>query len=270
VGESSSKAAEQAWHDDWYGTHALQSYHDDPRDFMEDFRRVHLSDFCDGGWSYWADARRELFVALGDVRNLRVLDYGCGHGQLGVYLALQGAEVAGFDLSPKAVEIANSAAQKYGLQCSFDVQDAENLSYPDASFDSVIGFGVIHHVIKYPRSAFHLRRVLKTGGRAIFHETLWSNPFISLARRFTSEEKSAGDSPITLPSIRKFFEGFSRVDLVPRHCFYMLKRLASLPERNLAHPLRPRPFWKAIKKLDSPIARLLPSMCGEVIISAQR
>ena len=150
------------------------------------------------------------------------------------------------------------------------MRDAENLSYPDANFDLVIGFGVIHHVIKYPRSALHLHRVLKPGGRAVFHETLWSNPLIRLARRFTSEEEGAGDSPITLRSIRKFFEGFSRVNLTPRHCLYMLKRLASLPERDHTHPLRPRPFWKAIKTLDSPIARLVPAMCGEVIISAQR
>ena len=270
MGESSVKAAERKWHDDWYDAHARQGYDDDPRDFMEGFRRVHLCDFCGGGWSYWGDARRELFSTLGDVRDLRILDYGCGHGQLGVYLALQGAEVTGFDLSPNAVEIANSAAQRYGLRCSFDVRDAEELSYPDARFDMVIGFGVIHHVIKYSKSAFHLRRVLKPGGRAVFHETLWSNPLIRLARRFTSEEKGAGDSPITLPSISKFFEGFSRVDLAPRHCFYMLKRLAPLPARNLAEALRPRPFWKAIKAFDAPIARLLPAMCGEVIISAQR
>ena len=268
MSESSVKAAERAWHDDWYSAHARQDFPDNPAGFMEYFRRVHLSNFCDGGWSYWADARKEIFAMLGDVRHLRILDYGCGHGQLGIFLALQGAQVSGFDLSAKGIEIANWAAGMYGLPCAFDAMDAENLTYPDATFDLVIGFGVVHHVIKYPRSAEHLRRVLKPGGKAIFHETLWSNPAIRFARRFTSAEQSAGDAPITPSSIRNFFSGFSRLDLMPRHCLYMLKRCASLPDRNLQDPLRPRPFWKMVKAADSVVAPLMPAMCGEVIISA--
>ena len=40
-----------------------------------------------------------MIDALGDVRGKRILDYGCGYGMLGIYLASCGAEVWGFDLS---------------------------------------------------------------------------------------------------------------------------------------------------------------------------
>src|SRR5262249_49100561 len=42
---------------------------------------------------------RPAFARLGDLRGLRVLDYGCGHAMASVVLARQGAEVTAFDLS---------------------------------------------------------------------------------------------------------------------------------------------------------------------------
>jgi 2-polyprenyl-3-methyl-5-hydroxy-6-metoxy-1,4-benzoquinol methylase len=115
----------------------------------------------------------------GDVNDLSVLDYGCGSGQLGIYLAMLGAEVSGFDLSPLGIDIAIWAASRYGLSCSFKAMDAEKLEYPDPCFDPVVGFGVLHHVIKHRQSAYHLARVLRPGDRAVFHETLWDNPVIT-------------------------------------------------------------------------------------------
>src|SRR6266436_284322 len=98
---SSVKVAEQAWHDNWYENNARKEFPDSPVDFRELFCRVQLAPFCDGGWAYWGDARTEMMQLLGDVRGRRVLDYGCGSGQLGIYLAMLGADVSGFDLSPK-------------------------------------------------------------------------------------------------------------------------------------------------------------------------
>ena len=52
---------------------------------------------------------------------LRVLDYGCGFGRLGMYLALCGAQVWGFDLSGPAIETANEVARRYGLSVQFEL-----------------------------------------------------------------------------------------------------------------------------------------------------
>jgi len=264
---SSVKRAEQAWHDDWYQTNARREFPDSPADFRDFFSRVQLAPFRDGGWAYWGDARTEMMLLLGDVRGLRVLDYGCGSGQLGIYLAMLGATVSGFDLSPRGIEVANWAARKYGLDCCFEPMDAERLDYPGESFDLVVGFGVLHHVIKYPESAFQLARVLKPQGRAVFHETLWDNPLINFVRRWTMPSGDAGDAHLTARSLRQFGLPFARTEIHKRHILYMLKRLGRLPARDLSQPLRPRPFWQAVKKADQVLTRLgLSRFCGEAVV----
>ena len=264
----SVKEAEREWHDAYYKAHALGAYPHTPEEFRRQFQRVELTPFCEGGWSWWADPRREALDTIGDVRGLRVLDYGCGFGLLGMYLALCGARVWGFDLSGMAIETANEVARRYGLSARFEQMDAEDLRYADNSFDVAVGFGVLHHVIKYPRAGSQLCRVLSPGGRAVFHETLWDNPLINLARRFTGEHADAGDAHLTDKNIREFFRDFSQVRLEKRHLLYMLKRLAKLPRPDLNSPPSPRPFWRLVKSMDRQILRFPPlrRYCGEVII----
>ena len=261
------KASEQVWHDNWYDQNAKKEFPESTAEFREFFSRVQLEPFCNGGWAYWGDARTEMMRLIGNVGGLRVLDYGCGSGQLGIYLSMLGAEVSGFDLSPKGVEVANWAARKYGLTCSFRAMDAEELDYPPESFELVVGFGVLHHVVKYPKSAFHLARVLKPLGRAIFHETLWDNPLINLARHWTMPSQEAGDTRLTARGIEEFGAPFAMTSVNKRHILYMLKRFGSLPIRDLSRPLVSRPFWKAIRTIDRGLMSLgFSKFCGEAIV----
>jgi 2-polyprenyl-3-methyl-5-hydroxy-6-metoxy-1,4-benzoquinol methylase len=262
------KQAERDWHDAFFKAHAAVAYPEAPADFLRIFQLVQLTPFAEGGWSWWADLRREALDSIGDVCGLRVLDYGCGFGMLGMYLSSCGAQVWGFDLSSPAIEAANLAAHRYGLSAQFEQMDAENLRYADASFDLVIGFGVVHHVVKYPRAGAELFRVVAPGGRAVFHETLWDNPAINFVRRFTSEHADAGDAHLTDKNIREFCRDFSDVRLEKRHLLYMLKRLAKLPSPDPSLPVTPRPFWQAVKSLDAQLLRFPPlrRYCGEVII----
>jgi len=259
------------WHDNWYDQNARKEFPESAAEFREFFSRVQLEPFCNGGWAYWGDARTEMMRLIGNVRGLRVLDYGCGSGQLGIYLSMLGAEVSGFDLSPKGIEVANWAAQRYGLRCSFRAMDAEELDYQADSFDLVVGFGVLHHVVKYPKSASHLARVLKPRGRAIFHETLWDNPLINLARRWTVPSQDAGDTHLTGGAIEEFGAPFAVTKVHKRHILYMLKRFANLPTRDLSKPLASRPFWKAIRAIDRGLMCLgLSRFCGEAIVAYQK
>jgi len=266
------KQAERAWHDSEYDTHAKYAFPDRVGDFEDRFAKGQISRFCDGGWSWWGDARHEALQVVGDVSGLRVLDYGCGYGGLGLYLSRRGAQVCGFDLSLPAIETANKAAQRYGLPAEFAQMDAAALTYPDEFFDLVIGFGVLHHVIKYPQADSHLFRIMKPAARAVFHETLWDNPLINFARRFTSEHSDAGDAHLTEREIRSFCQRFSTVQLEKRHLLYMLKRLAKLPQSEWGAQLTPRPFWQAVRTIDQQILRFRPlrRYCGEVIVFLQK
>ncbi len=267
-----TRAAERAWHDALYKIHASEQYPDSPDDFSRFFVQRHVTPFCEGGWSWWGDARAEMLNSLGDVAGLRVLDYGCGYGALGIYLGLSGAEVWGFDFSEAAIGTAKQAAASYGLRAEFQQMDAVELSYPAEFFDLVVGFGVLHHMIKYPEAGAELFRIMKPGGRAFFHETLWDNPLINFARRFTAEHADAGDAHLTERAIRDFCRPFPKVRVEKRNLFYMLKRLAPLPSQAWDAKLQPRPLWRAIKAVDDKILRLRPMRryCGEAIVIAEK
>ena len=262
------KRSEMEWHDNFYSQLGISEYPKDRDAFLRYFERVHLVPYEEGGWSWWGDIRKEIMAEVGNPTGKRVLDYGCGSGSLGMYLALLGANVIGFDLSSEGIKIAQRAAIQYQVSARFDQMDAENLTYPDESFDLIIGFGVLHHVIKYSGASEHLRRILAPGGMAIFAETLWDNPAINICRRFTVTDDDAGDAKLTEASIQRFALGFPKVELRKRHLLYLLKRLSGLPIRDVSRPLKPRPLWQFIHRFDELILRIpgLRSMCGEVIV----
>jgi ubiquinone/menaquinone biosynthesis C-methylase UbiE len=100
-------------------------------------------------------------------RGLRVLEIGCGLGTDGAQFAKAGAEYTGIDLTEAAIELARKRFELTGLKGAFQIGDAEKLDFPDESFDIVYSHGVLHHTPDIERAVGEIRRVLKTGGRAI-------------------------------------------------------------------------------------------------------
>jgi SAM-dependent methyltransferase len=94
----------------------------------------------------------------------QVLDVACGTGNLAIPLARRGARVTGVDIAPNLLEQARWRAQAEGLEIGFDEGDAEQLPYPDATFDAVVTmFGAMFA----PRPELvvaECARVLRPGG----------------------------------------------------------------------------------------------------------
>lgn len=97
----------------------------------------------------------------------RVLEIGCGTGTDLLQFARGGACVTGLDLTPRSIEIARRRFAVYGCDGKFAIGDAENLAFPDESFDLVYSFGVLHHAPDTQRAINEAHRVLRRGGRAI-------------------------------------------------------------------------------------------------------
>jgi SAM-dependent methyltransferase len=98
-----------------------------------------------------------------------VLDVGTGTGVVAITAARMGAQVTGLDLTPALLEQAHENAHIVGTESIVWTEgDAENLPYPDASFDVVVSqFG--HMFAPRPDVAVaEMRRVLKPGGRVAF------------------------------------------------------------------------------------------------------
>lgn len=107
----------------------------------------------------------ERFVArLGIHSDSRVLDVACGTGNTAIPAARMGAAVTGVDIAPNLLEQARQRAAAEHLRVHFEEGDAEELPYPDRSFDVVLS---MYGAMFAPRPdcvASELARVCKPGG----------------------------------------------------------------------------------------------------------
>jgi len=98
----------------------------------------------------------------------RVLDLGCGTGTLTIMLkqAHPEATIIGLDGDPKVLEIGRTKARQAGVDITLDEGMADQLPYPDQSFDRVLSSLVLHHLTadNKRRTLQEVVRVLRPGG----------------------------------------------------------------------------------------------------------
>jgi ubiquinone/menaquinone biosynthesis C-methylase UbiE len=95
----------------------------------------------------------------------RVLDVAAGNGNVTLAAARRFAEVTATDYVPSLLEKGRERARAEGLSVRFQVADAENLPFPDGSFDVVLStFGAMF-APDHDRVAREMLRVLRPGGR---------------------------------------------------------------------------------------------------------
>jgi SAM-dependent methyltransferase len=94
----------------------------------------------------------------------RLLDWGCGWGQITSLLQERGVDAHPFDYRPDEPEPGETPLERYPeITCTFS-PDPVTLPFPNSSFDSVLSCGVLEHVQDPDRSLEELRRVLRPGG----------------------------------------------------------------------------------------------------------
>src|SRR5919206_174420 len=106
-------------------------------------------------------------AGFADAKDLAVLEVGCGLGTDGAQFAQAGARYTGIDLTDAAVDLARRRFELFDLPGSFRVADAEQLDFPDNSFDLVYSHGVLHHTPDTQAAVREVHRVLRPGGRAV-------------------------------------------------------------------------------------------------------
>jgi ubiquinone/menaquinone biosynthesis C-methylase UbiE len=150
-------------------------------------------------------------------RGERILEIGCGPGEVSGYLSRRGATCLGTDVSPRMIE----NARKYFPGVSFDVQDFFSLTYADTSFSRVVAFyAIVNLTMPEIESVFReVSRVLASGGLFLFTFHIYE-----------SEEKTdtadflAPGNPLTfyyfkVDEMKAMVErlGFQVVDVLIRH-----------------------------------------------------
>jgi cyclopropane fatty-acyl-phospholipid synthase-like methyltransferase len=96
---------------------------------------------------------------------MRVLDVAAGEGRNAVWMARQGCEVLGIDISPLAVEKAGRLAAEAGVRVAFEVADVRAWHWPPEAFDAVVSI-FIQFAAPGERSAVFegMKRTLRPGG----------------------------------------------------------------------------------------------------------
>lgn len=94
----------------------------------------------------------------------RVLDVGCGDGQISRALAARGSSVVGIDPTARNLEV---AAERGGGP-EYRLATADRLPFGDAEFDAVVACLVFEHIDDLDEAIAEVARVLRPGGRFSF------------------------------------------------------------------------------------------------------
>ena len=165
----------------------------------------------------------------------RVLDVGCGNGRFSRRIAQQAEHVVAIDVAPH--DEWNQAQS--GLE--FAVGNAEELAFPDRSFDTVFAMNMLHHTESPARAIGEIHRVCKPGGQIIIvepnrwnplgyvHLTLMGNHQHFPTRRFLELARGG----LSTPELRQF----------ECHCYPVPTALLAVAEV-VEDVLDKVPFWK--------------------------
>lgn len=128
-----------------------------------------------------------------------VLDVCCGQGVLAAGASARGARVVGVDFAPAAVALARTKVP--GVE--FRQGNAQDLAFPDATFDVVLcGYGLMH--VPSPGGALaEMRRVLRPGGRIAV--SVWDAAGVGFMLVYMAV-RSRGNMDVPLPHGPDFFQ----------------------------------------------------------------
>ena len=132
--------------------------------------------------STWASSTRQFIPPLLDAAEvsgkMSILDVGCGPGYVSAAATERGALPTGLDFAAEMIAV----AKKMFPGIEFREGDAQDLPFPDATFDRVVANFALLHLANPKRAMSEAARVLKPGGRFAF--TTWAkiseNPFVKI------------------------------------------------------------------------------------------
>jgi 2-polyprenyl-3-methyl-5-hydroxy-6-metoxy-1,4-benzoquinol methylase len=141
--------------------------------------------------------RRRLLpqiLAFTDLRDLEILDFGCGTGSTTVVLAerAEGGRITAIDIDSESLQIAalrfqhHAVADRIHMQHIPPVAAVGDLPFRDEAFGFILANGVLEHVVPFsvrPQVILEMWRMLKTQGLLFISET--PNPLWPVDRHTT-------------------------------------------------------------------------------------
>ena len=136
-----------------------------------------------------------------------ILEIGTGKGYLTIALAKEGYNFISIDISAEEQEYARLRLKYLGLEgkVNFKVENAENLSFADKSFGTIILSHVVHHFNSPFVVIDELTRIISYGGKIILSD--FNKEGLNVVDKVhQSEGRSHQVSPIGLSDIERYFK----------------------------------------------------------------
>ncbi len=137
------------------------------------------------------------------LKNLSILDIGCGGGLISEPMARLGANVVGIDASEKNINVAKLHSEKTGLKITYINSSPENLDYKE-KFDIILNLEIVEHVDNVNLYIESCYKLLKTNG-LMFTATL-NRSFISYIKAIIGAEYILRWLPIGTHDWNKFIK----------------------------------------------------------------
>ena len=123
-------------------------------------------------FGYDLEKERDFIIGKSLPISGEILEIGTGKGHFALALAKWGYSFISIDLSKQEQEIAKLNLQYFRLekQVILRVEDAENLSFPNRSFDTVFSINVFHHLEKPIVALNEIVRLLRNNGKIVLSD----------------------------------------------------------------------------------------------------
>jgi SAM-dependent methyltransferase len=133
-----------------------------------------------------------VFRRVQQIDGKKILEFGCGEGEVSTQLARLGARVTAIDISPELIAIAARRARLDGGRdrIEFVLGDIREVVRPRAQFDVALCLAALHHV-DLRSVAPHVLACVKPGGAVIMMEPIALSPLLQRVRNLVPIAKDA-------------------------------------------------------------------------------
>ena len=155
----------------------FDNYSNEYNDIMQEQHKMF------GDVSYYSEYKAKITKDLvGNKKNLKILEFGCGIGRNLSYLAeiSEYCEVYGYDISPESLKIAERENPNAHI-----ITSEQELEEYSESFDLIFIAGVYHHIAVGLRESIttNIRKLLKDDGKLVIFE---HNPYNPVTRHLVN------------------------------------------------------------------------------------
>ncbi len=224
---------------------------------------------------------RFITKQIGNFDGKKILDVGCGLGEVSIYFALKGANVTALDISSGMLKKTSQLAKLNGVKIKTHLATAEDFNFSDNEKFDVIYMGNCLHHANIDQSMKNVVSHLNKDGIFLSWDPIAYNPIINIYRLIATKVRTPDEHPLKLRDI-KLIKNYFKFSETNYFWFTTLIIFMLMFIVQLKNPNKER-FWKTViyeskkwewlykplERLDKIILKVFPPLkllCWNVVI----